>query len=357
MAEALRLAARGLWSTDPNPRVGCVIVRQGQVVGRGWHEVAGGPHAEIRALAECGSAAQGATVYLTLEPCCHHGRTPPCTNALITAGVARVIAAMPDPNPKVAGMGARQLREAGVAVEFGLMQEQAERLNPGFISRMSRRKPYVRTKIGASLDGRTAMKGGESRWITSEAARDDVQKWRARSSAILTGIGTVLADDPALTVRIQDTVRQPMRVIVDSELRMPPSARLLRERGSTLIACTALNPSRAEELRRAGAEILHLPGSAKVDLAQLMNRLAELEVNELLVEAGARLNGALLEAGLVDELVLYLAPCILGNDARGLADIPGLERLADRVRLEVHDTRAVGNDWRVIAGILEAGRA
>ncbi len=352
MAEALQLAGRGLYTTDPNPRVGCVIVRDGRVIGRGWHEVAGGPHAEIRALAQAGAGARGATVYLTLEPCCHHGRTPPCTEALIGAGVARVVGAMTDPDPRVAGAGARRLRESGIAVELGLMQPQAEKLNPGFVNRMRRGRPFVRSKIGASLDGRIAMAGGESRWITGEAARADVQCWRARSSAILTGVGTVLADDPSLTVRSRDIGRQPLRVVADSGLRMPATARMLREPGATLIACAAGRDAPSAALRAAGAEILPLPGSDQVALPDLLQQLAQREVNELLVEAGARLNGALLGAGLVDELVLYLAPCLLGSASRGLADIPGLERLAERLRLDIRDVRAVGEDWRIVASVV-----
>lgn len=357
MAEALRLARRGLYTTDPNPRVGCVIARDGEIVGRGWHEVAGGPHAEIHALRQAGERARGATVYLTLEPCCHEGRTPPCTDALIAAGVARVVAAMDDPNPQVAGRGAEILRRGGIAVELGLMQHPAEELNPGFIRRMRDGRPYVRAKLAVSLDGRSAMASGESRWITGEAARADAQRWRARSSAILTGVGTVLADDPALTVRAFDIGRQPLRVVADSRLRTPAAARLLQQPGATLIAGADPGGARAEALRRAGAEVLCLPGpGGAVDLAALMTHLARREVNELLVEAGAGLTGALLGGGWVDELIVYLAPSLMGSHARGMADIPGLERLAERITVEITDVRAVGTDWRIVAKVVKNER-
>jgi diaminohydroxyphosphoribosylaminopyrimidine deaminase/5-amino-6-(5-phosphoribosylamino)uracil reductase len=356
MARALTLARRGLYTTDPNPRVGCVIVKDGRVVGEGWHERAGGPHAEIRALAAAGPAARGATVYLTLEPCCHHGRTPPCSEALIAAGVARVVAAMQDPNPKVAGKGFAALAARGIAVAEGLMAAEAEALNPGFISRMRRGRPYVRIKLAASLDGRTALANGESRWITGEAARADVQRWRARSSAILTGVGTVLADDPSLTVRAYDIGRQPLRVVVDSALRTPPRARLLALPGRTLIAttCSAADGPKAAALRAAGAEIVALPAAGnrqRVSLPALLDELARREVNEILVEAGATLSGALVAERLADELVLYYAPHLLGDSARGLFALPPLAALADRIELEIRDVRAVGRDWRILAGL------
>jgi diaminohydroxyphosphoribosylaminopyrimidine deaminase/5-amino-6-(5-phosphoribosylamino)uracil reductase len=351
MAEALRLARRGLYTTDPNPRVGCVIVRDGEVVGRGWHERAGGPHAEIHALCAAGERARQATVYLSFEPCCHHGKTPPCTEALITAGVARVVAAMPDPNPRVAGQGFAALARHGIAVESGLMQAEAEQLNPGFIRRMVGGRPLIRLKLGASLDGRTAAPDGSSQWITSEAARADVQHWRARSSAVLTGIGTVLADDPSLNVRASDIGRQPLRVALDSRLRMPPTAKLLSLPGSTLVVTAESDAARAETLRRAGAEVLVLERNGRVDLAALMPALAARELNEVLVEAGPTLSGALLEAGVVDELLLYLAPSLLGDGARGMFRLPRLTQLAERIPLEIRDVRAVGRDWRIIARI------
>lgn len=352
MTRALHLAQRGLYTTDPNPRVGCVLVRDGEVVGEGWHERAGGPHAEIHALERAGEAARGATAYITLEPCCHHGRTPPCTDALIRAGVARVVAAMEDPNPRVAGKGLARLAQVGIVVESGVMQAQAEALNPGFVRRMRVGLPFVRIKQACSLDGRTAMASGESRWITGEAARRDVHRLRARSSAILTGVGTVLADDPSLTVRLDDlpAARQPLRVVVDSRLRTPPSARMLGLPGGTLILTAVGDPQREAELREAGAQVVALPTrDGGVDLHAALRYLAQAEVNEVLVEAGPTLGGALLSAGLADELVLYVAPHLMGDAARGLFHLPGLERLAQRISLDIADVRAVGGDWRIVA--------
>ncbi|MFQ6021336.1 MAG: bifunctional diaminohydroxyphosphoribosylaminopyrimidine deaminase/5-amino-6-(5-phosphoribosylamino)uracil reductase RibD [Acidiferrobacterales bacterium] len=349
MARALRLARRGLYTTDPNPRVGCVLVQRGEVVGTGWHERAGEPHAEIHALRAAGQSARDATAYVTLEPCCHHGRTPPCTDALIGAKVARVVVAMEDPNPQVAGGGVALLREAGITVEVGLLQAQGEALNPGLISRIRRRRPFVRAKLAASLDGRTAMPSGESRWISGDAARADVQGWRARSSAIVSGVGTILADDPALTVRAFDIGRQPLRVIVDSKLRMPPSAKVLANEGPVLVVTACNDGDRAEFVRNAGAEVLHLPADDdSVDLAALMQHLAGQGINEVLLEAGEKLCGAMLQANLIDEFILYLAPTIMGSRARGMFDVPGLERMRDRVALGIEDVRAIGDDWRFI---------
>jgi diaminohydroxyphosphoribosylaminopyrimidine deaminase/5-amino-6-(5-phosphoribosylamino)uracil reductase len=353
MARALALARRGMYTTDPNPRVGCVIVKDGRIIGEGWHERAGEPHAEINALNQAGLLhARRAGVYLTLEPCCHYGRTPPCTDALVKAGVGRVVAAMRDPNPQVAGKGLQMLERHGIRVEVGLMQQEAEALNPGFISRMRRGRPYVRVKLASSLDGRTAMAGGQSKWITGEAARADVQKWRARSSAILTGVSTVLADDPLLNVRTLPIGRQPLRVVVDSRLRMPAGARMLRGEGKTLIVTASDDMRLAAALRRAGADVAFLPTAQKtVDLNALMRHLAWLEINEVLVEAGATLCGALLQANLVDELLLYCAPHIMGDKERGMFALPPLARMADRVALEIEDVRAIGQDWRVIAKV------
>lgn len=352
MARALQLARRGLWTTDPNPRVGCVIAKDGKVLAEGWHERAGEPHAEINALREAGAKAHGATVYLTLEPCCHYGRTPPCSQALIQAGVRRVVVAMRDPNPTVAGKGIGELEQHGIAIYVGLMETEAEELNPGFIMRMKHGRPFVRVKLAASLDGRTALAGGESKWITGEPARLDVQHWRARSSAILTGVSTVLADNPGMNVREFDTPRQPLRVVLDSRLRLPPTAQILRVPGATLVVTAQSDAAREQALRAAGAEIVHLPTAQHtVDLTALMQHLAAREINELLVEAGATLCGALLQAGCVDELVLYTAAHILGSNARALFALPPLERMADRITLQVRDARAVGQDWRVIARI------
>lgn len=350
MALALRLAELGLNSTNPNPRVGCVIVRDGQVIGEGWHQRAGTPHAEVHALTQAGAAARGATVYVTLEPCSHHGRTPPCAEALIAAGVGRVVAAMRDPNPQVAGRGLVQMEAAGILVDCGLLEEPAREMNIGFVSRMTRGRPWVRSKVAASLDGKTALANGVSQWITGPAARQDVQAWRARACAILTGVGTVLADDPQLNVRDIDTPRQPLRVVLDSQLRTPPSAKLLR--GGALIVSAVEDMPKIQALLDAGADVLALPSATgRVDLALVLQLLAERGVNELMVEAGATLNGALLEAGLVDELVLYLAPMLLGESARGLFALPALEKMDQRTDLVLRDVRQVGNDMRVIARV------
>lgn len=354
MTRALRLARRGLYTTDPNPRVGCVIVSDGEVVGEGWHQRAGEAHAEIHALSAAGDKAKGATVYITLEPCSHHGRTPPCAEALVAAGVAHVIVAMVDPNPEVAGKGIAYLQAAGIQVDSGLMELDAQALNPGFISRMRRGRPFVRVKLATSLDGRTAMASGESKWITGEAARADVQRLRARASAILTGVGTVLADDPSLTVRDTDLyageLRQPLRVIIDSNLSTPPDARLLTLPGDTLIVTASDDGDTAEALIKAGAEVLCSDaGAGHIDLAALMGHLASIGINEVLVEAGSTTCGALMEAGLVDELVVYMAPHIMGAGARGMFQLPALDVMADRITLDIVDVRAVGKDWRFTA--------
>jgi diaminohydroxyphosphoribosylaminopyrimidine deaminase/5-amino-6-(5-phosphoribosylamino)uracil reductase len=354
MARALQLARRGLYTTDPNPRVGCVLVQGGTVVGEGWHERAGEPHAEIHALAQAGAAARGATAYVTLEPCCHHGRTPPCSAALIEAGVARVVAAMQDPNPRVAGMGLAALAQAGIAVQEGVLAAAAERLNRGFVRRMRTGLPWVRIKLAMSLDGRTALASGESRWITGAAARADVQHLRARSSAILTGIGTVLADDPSLNVRLDaGTVRQPLRVVLDSKLQLPPTARLLSLPGKTVVLAAEGDARRSAALTAESTSVVLLPMQAdkRVSLDAVLRFLGEQECNEVHVEAGPTLCGALLQAGLVDELVIYLAPHLLGDTARGLFSLPGLDRMDQRIALEIADIRAVGADWRITATV------
>ena len=358
MARALQLARRGLYTTDPNPRVGCVLVNGGEVVGEGWHERAGEPHAEIYALQQAGERSRGATAYVTFEPCVHHGRTPPCVDALSEAGVARVVTTMEDPNPLVAGTGNKRLRELGVQVECGVMASEAGALNPGFIKRQKTGLPYVRCKMGASLDGRSAMASGESKWITGPDARRDVQRLRARSSAIMTGIGTVLSDDPALNVRGEDIGepeppggwRQPLRVVVDPRLSTPVDARILDAPGETIIATTAADEDIAELLTRAGAQVIQFPGTADhVDLPAVLRHLAKLEVNEVLLETGAILSGAMVCAGLVDELVIYMAPVLMGDKARGLFSTPLLDRMEDSIRLEIRDLRAVGQDWRITA--------
>ncbi|MBI5330407.1 MAG: bifunctional diaminohydroxyphosphoribosylaminopyrimidine deaminase/5-amino-6-(5-phosphoribosylamino)uracil reductase RibD [Betaproteobacteria bacterium] len=348
MAHALRLAERGLNTTTPNPRVGCVIVRDGVVAGEGWHERAGEPHAEVHALRQAGERARGATAYVTLEPCSHHGRTPPCANALIDAGVARVVAAMRDPNPQVAGGGIALLTLAGVNAQAGLLEAAARELNPGFISRMTRARPWVRVKTASSLDGRTALLNGESKWITGAAARQDVQLLRARACALLTGVGTVLADDPQMNVRGVETPRQPLRVILDGRLRTPPVARILAG-GGVLLACAAeAEAGRRAALEAAGAECLCLPAAdARINLAALLAELGRRGVNELHVEAGATLNGALLEAGLVDEWVAYLAPLVLGSAARGVFNLPELTDMAGRRGFSLIDQRMLGGDLRL----------
>lgn len=351
MARALQLAERGLYSTSPNPRVGCVLTRDGKLLAEGWHERAGEPHAEVHALRAAGEAARGAAAYVTLEPCSHHGRTPPCADALIAAGVARVVIAMQDPNPQVAGQGMARLRGAGIEVECGLMEAAARALNPGFIARMTRGTPWLRSKIAMSLDGRTALHNGESQWITGASARRDGHHWRARSCAVLTGIGTVLADDAQLSVRDVETERQPLRVVLDSALRMPAGARILQG-GRTLIYTATQDAQKILALEQGGAELVILPGAhGQVDLAACLQDLAERGVNEVLVEAGRILNGALLQAGLLDELVLYLAPQLLGDMARGMAQLGELTQLDQRVELAWQDVRSVGRDLRIVASL------
>jgi len=356
MAQALQLAERGLWTTSPNPRVGCVLLApSGAVVGEGWHEKAGEAHAEIHALRAAGEQARGATAYVTLEPCSHHGRTPPCAEALIAAGVARVVAAMEDPNPLVAGRGLAALRAAGIEATCGLLEDAARELNIGFVSRMTRGRPWLRLKAAASLDGKTALNNGASQWITGPEARRDGQRWRARACAILTGIGTVRDDDPQLNVREVDTPRQPLRVIVDSRLETPLTARILQGGGPVLVAGAVTDAAKMAALRAAGAEVAILPnGEGKVDLLALLTELGRRGINEIHAEAGYKLNGSLLRAGLVDELLLYLAPCLLGHAAAGLFSLPELERLDGRQRLYIRDLRQVGADIRLLARPLGA---
>ncbi len=350
MARALALAALGRDTTHPNPRVGCVLVQGGEIVGEGWHRRAGEPHAEAFAIDTAGERARGSTAYVTLEPCNHHGRTPPCTESLIESGVSRVVYAVPDPDPRVDGGGAARLRAAGLEVVSGLMAAEATELNLGFFTRLRLGRPWVRLKLAASLDGRTALASGESRWISSEAARLDVQAWRAQSAAVLTGIGTVLADDPALTVRTGDEPRrQPLRVVLDSRLRTPAAAQVLTGPGaSCLIALDAAGAGNVAPETPTTIERVPAGADGHVSLPDALRRLGERQVNELWVEAGATLSGALLQAGLVDELVLYLAPTLLGPDARPLAALPPLRRLADRPAWHIHDLRTVGPDARIM---------
>ncbi len=356
MEKALELARRGLYTTDPNPRVGCVLVNDGERVGSGWHRRAGGPHAEIAALREAGSRARGATCYVNLEPCSHTGRTGPCAEALLEAGVSRVVYAGKDPNSQVSGAGARRLKGAGVAVEYGLLEAQARELNRGYFSRWERGRPWLRVKLAASLDGRTALANRESQWITSPQARQDGHGWRARSSAVLTGTGTVLADDPRLDVRREDLgdVEAPARVVLDSGLRTPAQARLFSRPGAVyLLHCARDGESsrgRVEALRAAGAEVLELPADAnrRIALPAAMGLLAELEFNEVQVEAGAVLCGALLGAGLVDEVILYTAPVLLGEGAAGLFQLAPIKRMAERPSFRVREVARVGPDLRLV---------
>ena len=356
MSRALQLAARGLYTTTPNPRVGCVIVLDGEIVGEGWHERAGGPHAEVLALRAAGDRARGATAYVSLEPCSHQGRTPPCTAALVAAGVVRVVAAMEDPNPLVEGMAT--LRATGIEVAVGLLEEDARELNIGFVSRMTRGRPWLRLKIAASIDGKTALNNGLSQWITAPQARHDGHCWRARACAILTGIGTVRDDDPRLTVRGVDTPRQPLRVVVDSRLELPLTARLLQgtEAGEqVLVAAAVEDGKRIAALERRGAEVMLLPNArGKVDLPRLLKELALRGINEVHAEAGFKLNGSLIQEGCVDELLVYLAPCLIG-EGQGMFSLPALSSLAERRNLVLRELRAVGEDWRMLARVVNRG--
>lgn len=349
MARALQLAERGLWTTSPNPRVGCVLVRDGQIVGEGWHEKAGEAHAEVHALRAAGELARGATAYVSLEPCSHYGRTPPCAEALIAAGVSRVVAAMYDPNPLVAGRGLAMLQAAGIETACGLLENEARELNIGFVSRMTRGRPWLRLKVAGSLDGKSALNNGVSQWITGPDARRDGHRWRARACAILTGIGTVRDDDPSLTVRDVETSRQPLRVLVDSRLETPLTAKILQG-GPVLIAAAVEDVAKADALRAAGAEILILPNAAgKVELPDLLQALGQRGINEVHAEAGFKLNGSLVREGLVDEFLLYYAPCLIGHNAAGLFNLPELSTLEGKQKLQIRDLRQIGEDIRIIA--------
>jgi diaminohydroxyphosphoribosylaminopyrimidine deaminase/5-amino-6-(5-phosphoribosylamino)uracil reductase len=348
MSRALELARLGLATTTPNPRVGCVIVKDGAVVGEGWHRRAGEPHAEVVALGEAGGRARGSTVYVTLEPCSHFGRTPPCVESLIEARVARVIAAMEDPNPSVNGRGLARLRDAGVDVRCGLLQHEATELNIGFVSRMVRGRPWVRLKVAASLDGLTALPDGTSRWITGEAARRDGHAWRARACAILTGIGTVRDDDPQLSVRMVETTRQPIKVVVDSRLEIDLDAQVLKG-APAWIACAVENPDKERELHDRGCEVIRMPNPhGKVDLAALAIELGARGFNEVHVEAGHKLNGSLVRAGVVDELLAYVAPALLGSGLPMFGMDPP-EDLEGRRRLRFTDVERLGDDLRLMA--------
>lgn len=372
MARAVEIARNGLDTTHPNPRVGCVLARDGKIIGEGWHERAGGPHAEVAALRSVAAVgAAGATAYVTLEPCSHHGRTPPCVDALIEARVVRVVFAMRDPDRRVSGRGAEALSKAGIVTQVGLLAEAAEELNVGYLKRMRTGRPWMRLKLAMSLDGRTALANGVSKWITGEAAREDVQRWRARSSAVLTGIGTVLADNPRLDVRLPGAKRQPTRIVLDSTLRVPADARLFDTAGDLIFLAANGDSSqvpsaaqivtreprfsthdadiehRAAALRNLGARVERVTGATRPDLRAVISRLAQLEMNEVLIEAGPELSGAFLREKLVDELVLYVAPKILGPQAKALVDLPLLTELGAAPRFALMEEARVGEDLRL----------
>ena len=361
MQRAIRLARKGVYTTDPNPSVGCVIVKHGEIAGEGWHQRAGEAHAEINALKQAAEKAKDATVFVTLEPCSHTGKTPPCVDALIGAGVKKVIAAMTDPNPLVAGSGLEKLRAAGIETEHGLLESQARELNPGFVKRMEDGRPFVRVKLAMSLDGRTAMASGESQWISCEASRNDVQRFRAQSSAILTGIDTVLADDPSMNVRLTpgqlgieselEAVMQPKRFVLDSRFRMPADVKIAALDGECSVYTTANNAKdRVDNNSNYPFTIETVAAkNSRIDLFAFMNDLAAREINLLHVEAGSVLCGALLKHELVDEIVIYMAPHIMGDGAKGLFHLPELEKMKDRISLNIKDVRSVGDDIRIIA--------
>ena len=359
MARAIQLAKKGQYTTHPNPRVGCVIVKDDKIIGEGYHQKAGQPHAEINALRDVKNGdTKCATAYVTLEPCSHRGKTPPCANALIEAQISRVVIAMQDPNPQVAGQGIQRLCDAGITVEVGILEEQARALNGGFIKRMEQGLPWVRVKLAMSLDGRTAMASGESQWITGAEARQDVQRLRARADAILTGSGTIVHDNPSLNVRISveelgisGDVRQPLKVILDSQLQTPLDARLLSLEHSTLIFTQSHDNKLKDAFHAMGAEVIQIEkGKGQkqgLPLKKILQQLAKREINEIHVEAGATLCGALLQENLVDEIIIYMAPTLLGSNARGLFNLPELDQMKDKIDLKIKDIRAVGDDWRI----------
>lgn len=351
MFQALQLAERGLYTTSPNPRVGCVIVRDDKIVSSGWHEKAGQPHAEINALTIAGDAARGATAYITLEPCSHHGRTPPCVDALIRAGIARAVIAMEDPNPRVLGLGCSRLKQAGISVDTGLLQAQARALNAGFVKRMQQGIPWLRLKIAASLDGKTALNNGCSQWITGEAARQDGHRWRARSCAVMTGIGTILSDNARLSVRHISTTRQPKKVIIDNRLSIPLDAFVLQDKNTFIFTANSEDKIKIKALENIGAKVIvcNDANQRQVNLATMMRMLATLELNEVLVEAGSRLSGALLHAGLIDELIIYFSPSLLGSNAKAMFQLPELSSLEHKIPLNVDDIRMIGKDIRIMA--------
>lgn len=347
MASALRLAEKGCYTTDPNPRVGCVLVKDDKVIAEGWHKKTGSAHAEVAALSQVTNA-EGATAYVTLEPCSHQGKTGPCCEALIKAGIQRVVVAMQDPNPLVAGTGINKMLEAGLKVDCGVLQQDAEALNKGYIKRMTTGLPFIRSKLAMSLDGRTAMASGESKWITSSESRKDVQQLRAESTAILTGINTVLADDPSLNVRLDEEVLQPIRVILDSKLQMPLAAKMLGLSGQTWILTSSQDKQKVTKLENAGVQVFQINAKeGRLDLNAVMVFLGQQQINSVLVEAGATLNGTLLNENLVDEWVVYMAPCILGDQGRGLFHLPAMQKMNDKKQLNLTEVRQVGPDLRM----------
>lgn len=354
MARAIQLAEKGLYSTQPNPRVGCVIVANNQVVGEGYHQKAGEPHAEIHALEMAAEKASGATAYVSLEPCSHQGKTPPCADALIDAGVKRVVCAMQDPNPLVSGQGLEKLKQAGIETTSGMLEAEAQAVNPGFIKRMKTGLPFVRVKLAMSLDGRTAMASGESKWITGAAARADVQKLRARSSVVLTGSGTVLADNPSMNVRVSAADLgvdvepcQPLRAVIDSQLKVKSDSKIFQQSGEAVVyTCKKISAAKGFQTQQI---VTVNEGSAKVDLLAVLQSLADQQANEVHVEAGSELCGALLEQQLVDEIVVYMAPHIMGDSAKGLFHLPELQAMQQRINLQIKDIRAIGKDWRITA--------
>ncbi len=379
MARAIELAKKGLYTTAPNPRVGCVIVKNGEIVGEGWHQRPGEAHAEVNALLMAGSKARDATVYVTLEPCSYYGRTPPCAKTLINAGIRRVFIGMIDPNPQVSGKGISLLKKAGVEVYSGLMEAEARSINPGFIKRMKTGQPFIRCKMAASMDGRTAMASGESKWITGPAARADVQRLRGRSCAIITSVSSVINDDPSMTFRPDETTisepilpnQQPLRVIVDSSLATPSNAQLFLHPGNVLLVCNKVSETDRQnflmkvntfqyqhQVNKSGetnVKVIELPShDGKTDLVALFNHLGQLGCNEVLLECGATLAGAAIKTGCIDELWVYMAPVLMGSSARPLLNLP-LTTMAENLSLTIKDLRAVGNDWRFVATIKPSG--
>lgn len=358
MDRALQLASKGLYTTHPNPVVGCVIVNNGRIVGQGWHEFAGQAHAEVIALKQAGKLAAGGTLYVNLEPCSHRGKTPPCVKAIIKANIGRVVIAIEDPNPKVNGAGIEELQGAGIVVKLGVRQEQARQINRGFLKRITTGFPWVTLKIATSLDGKTAMANGESQWITAQPARQDAHKLRAEAAAILTGIGTVLRDDPNMKARLAGVQRQPLRVILDTHLSTPADAKILSGQGNALIITANSENSASKILQNDSVEVVNMRRSnGKMDLNEVMLELGKREINTILLEAGSRLSGSMLEAGLVDEIVVYMAPDLLGSDARDMLEIAGLEQISDKVQLDYKEVTRVGRDLKLTLTLSSASQA